>query len=92
VEILALKAYASGYRGCVVDGQRYLFFQHSREGRLKELKSYPVGDFSDTEHFIAMMHKFMSPGAFLRPPITIRSLTLEELDRVIGLIKKTRRV
>lgn len=82
MELLLLKAYGSGYRGCVIEDSRYLYFQFSRKKGLKHLKSYAKHDFRDTSHFMAMMQKFVSPPSFLRPPIPIRELTLEELDRV----------
>ena len=82
IQILALRRYASGYRGCLVDQQRYVFFQYSRNGRLKELKSYPRSEFDDLLHFVSVMQKFMSASAFLIPPIPIEALTINELDRL----------
>jgi hypothetical protein len=88
MEILALKGYARGYRGCLVDDREYTFFQYTRNGRVRRLKSYPRGEFASHEHFAALMMKFMSPGAFMRPPVPIDDLTLAELDRVNALQKK----
>lgn len=82
MEILALRGYARGYRGCLVDDAEYLFFQYTRNGRFRRLKAYPRGDFSNHDHFAALMMKFMSPGAFFKPPVPIDALTLAELDRV----------
>jgi hypothetical protein len=90
MEILALRFYAAGYRGCLIDDDGYTFFQLTRKGRYKRLKAYPKSDFTDNDHFIAMMMKFMTPSAFFRPPVPIAALTLEELDRVHALIKKGR--
>lgn len=88
MEILALKNYSAGYRGCLVDADGYHFFQLARKGRLRWLKSYPASAFSDHYHFIAMMQKFMTPSAFLVPPVPIKELSIEELERVQAL-KKT---
>jgi hypothetical protein len=82
MDLIYLKAYGSGYRGCAIALDRYLFFQCSRKKGPKILKSYPKDEFVDREHFMAMMRKFISPPSFLHPPITIAELTLEELDRV----------
>lgn len=82
MELLYLRAYGSGYRGCAITWDRFLFFQCSRKKGLSILKSYLKEEFTDLEHFMAMMRKFISPPSFLRPPVTIDGLTLEELDRV----------
>jgi hypothetical protein len=82
MEIIYLRAYGSGYRGCVARPGDYLFFQYGRRKGLKALKRYPKTDFEDLEHFMAMMQKFISPPAFLVPPVPIAALTLEELDRI----------
>lgn len=88
MEIVALMASGRGYRGCLFDGDGYLFFQYSRKGMLKKLKRYPADEFSDHDHFAAMMMKYMIPSAFLQPPAAIDQLTLAELDRVYVLLKK----
>ncbi len=82
MELLLLRAYGSGYRGCVIEENQYLFFQCSRKRGLKHLKSYPKQEFADIAQFMAMMQKFVSPPAFLKPPVPIAALTMEELDRV----------
>ena len=86
-QVVALRAYASGYRGCLIEADSYLFFQCSRSGPVKRLKVYPKSDFIDLDHFKAMMLKFMIPTAFLRPPVPIDGLTIAELDRVHALTK-----
>jgi hypothetical protein len=82
MELIYLRAYGSGYRGCAITRDRYLFFQCSRKKGLKILKTYSHEEFADLDHFMAMMQKFISPPSFLRPPITIAGLTMQELDRV----------
>jgi hypothetical protein len=82
MELIYLRAYGSGYRGCAIAPDHYLFFQCSRKRGLKILKTYPIEEFADPDHFMAMMRKFISPPSFLRPPIAIAALTLEELDKV----------
>lgn len=91
MELLLLTAYGEGYRGCVVEEHRYLFFQYSRKRGLKHLKSYPKEDFNDISHFIAMMQKFVSPPSFLQPPVPIKALTVEELNRVHTALKSSGR-
>ena len=88
MEIIALMAAGRGYRGCLFDGDSYQFFQYSRKGLLKKRKRYPAEEFSDHDHFAAMMMKYMIPSAFLQPPAAIEDLTLDELDRVYALLKK----
>ena len=88
MEIIALKAHTRGYHGCVVEADRYLFFQLTRKGTLRRLKAYPLDDFSDHEQFQLMMMKYMTPSAFLSPPEPIAALTMEELDRVYQIIRK----
>jgi hypothetical protein len=91
MEILALQSYASGYRGCLVDEHTYALFQITRKtGRIRKLKRYPRGDFTDHDHFKAMMLKFMAPTVFLQPPVPIRELTIQELDRVREVIDRRR--
>ena len=82
MQLLALRPYASGFRGCLIDSREYSFFQYGRKGRLKILKSYPKSDFSDFYHFIAMMQKFMTSSSMIIPPVPIKELTLDELQRV----------
>ena len=82
MELLYLRTYGSGFRGCIIDDTRFRFFQVSRRKGLKFLKDYRRDDFEDTAQFIAMMQKFVTPPAFLQPPIPIEELTLENLDRV----------
>ena len=87
MELLLLRAYAAGYRGCVIEESGYLFFQCSRKGRVKRLKHYPKSEFADLSQFMAMMQKFVSPPSFLQPPLPIQALTIEELDRVHGQLQ-----
>lgn len=82
MQLLTLRAYAGGFRGCLVDTRRYCFFQYRRKHGLKILKSYPKSDFIDLHHFLSMMQKFMTPSAILSPPIEISELTIPELERV----------
>jgi hypothetical protein len=91
MELLLLKAYGNGYRGCVIEKDRYLFFQCSRKKGLRHLKSYLQQEFTDTEQFMAMMQKFVSPPSFLHPPVSIETLSMEELDRVHSEIIKARK-
>ena len=92
MELIYLKSYGSGYRGCAVmpDGD-YLFFQRSPRKGLKHLKRYPGSDFDDLEHFMAMMQKFITPPSFLKPPLVVEDLTMEELHRAYGEIMNKRR-
>ena len=82
MEILALRAYSSGYRGCLIAEGEYQVFQYTPRQGFKILKTYPQTEFQDEFHFIAIMQKFMSPAAFIVPPAPILALTIEELLRV----------
>jgi hypothetical protein len=81
MELLYLKAYTGGYRGCAIDQDSYFFFQLNRHDKVKHLKRYPKSDFKDLGHFKAMMQKFLSPPSFLNPTMSVRALTMKELDR-----------
>ena len=91
LKLLFLRAYGSGYRGCVIDGTRFRFFQVGRRKGLKYLKEYSREAFEDTAQFIAMMQKFVTPPAFLQPPIPIDDLTLETLDRIYPKLKNKKK-
>ncbi len=86
MEILVLKSYASGYRGCVLDDREYLFFQYSRKRGLKILQRYRRSEFENLEHFIGVMAKFLSLSAFILPPQPISGLTEGEMERVYAKI------
>ncbi len=88
MEIIALKYHTRGYHGCLIDGSGYVFFQLSRKGKLRRLKTYAREDFSDHEHFQHMMMKYMTPSAFLNPPEPIAAMTLAELDRVYDIVRE----
>lgn len=81
MELLHLRAYAGGFRGCALDDQSYFFFQCSRKHGVRRLICYPKEDFQDIGHFMAMMQKFISPPLFLRPTVQLSELTMEALDR-----------
>lgn len=89
MQLLTLRSYAGGFRGCLMDAHEYRFFQFRRKSGLKILKAYPKDDFIDLHHFLSMMQKFMTPSAILNPPIPISELTLAELERVSVELKKT---
>lgn len=89
MKIIALKAHTRGYHGCLVDGEGYMFFQLTRNGRLRKLKRYPLDEFEDDDHFIAMMAKYMHLSAFIRPPAAVDALTLAEMDRVYHTHRKS---
>ena len=82
MKILALKAYRSGYRGCLIAEGEYQIFQYSPRQGFKILKSYHQSEFQDEFHFIAMMQKFISPSAFIVPPEPIHAFTVAELKRI----------
>jgi hypothetical protein len=91
MQLLALRPYASGFRGCLIDSHFYSFFQFSRKKPLKILKRYPKGDFSDLYHFVGMMQKFMTSSSMIIPPVSIQELTLSELERVAAEMQARRR-
>ena len=88
MELLLLRAYGSGYRGCIIDDTRFRFFQVSRRRGIKYLKDYQRDAFDDTAQFIAMMQKFVTPPSFLQPSVPIEELTMESLDRIYPSIGK----
>ncbi len=90
MEILVLKRYSSGYRGCVIDSRYYSFFQFSAKKGLKILHRYPQSDFENIEHFVGVMAKFLSLSAFILPPITIADINAGELERVAKIREKSR--
>jgi hypothetical protein len=88
MQIVALMASGRGFRGCLFDVDGYLFFQYTFKGRFKALKRYPAAEFVNHDHFAAMMMKYLIPSAFLRPPVTIQSLSLPELHKVHAILQQ----
>ncbi len=82
MEIIALKKHPRGYHGCLIDESGYLFFQLSSKGRFRPLKRYARSDFENDAQFVAIMTKYMHPGAFMKPPVPVDEISLEALDQV----------
>jgi hypothetical protein len=82
MQLLTLQSYPAGFRGCLIDERKYCFFQFRRKDGLKILKSYSKSEFTDLNHFVSMMQKFMTPSAVIRPPIDISDFTFAELERI----------
>ena len=41
----------------------------------------------DYNHFVGMMSKFIPHGSFLKEPVKIESITIEEFDRALSSLK-----
>ncbi len=54
--------HARGYRGCLLDEEGYLFFQLTRNGRLRRLKRYPQSDFDSNELVCRHDDEIYDPG------------------------------
>ena len=83
MKILALRAQSGGYRGCLIHEGEYRFFTLSRNGRLRQLMSYPVKDYHDHDHFLSIMLKYILPATIFQPPAAVEAITPVELDRIL---------
>jgi hypothetical protein len=57
------------------------------EGKLKELNEYNKEEFADYKHFVGIMSKFIPYSSFLKEPVKVESITIEELGRAFSKIK-----
>ncbi|MBW2568021.1 MAG: hypothetical protein JRD93_17665 [Deltaproteobacteria bacterium] len=87
MKIICIKSYSNGYTGIFEEDNRYVLFNISKKGRLKKINTYNKEEYTDYNHFVGMMSKFISYGSFLKEPLKIESITIEELDRVFSKIK-----
>ena len=87
MKIISIKSYSSGYTGIVEEDDKYVLFNLSKKGRLKRLNEYNKEEYVDYNHFVGMMSKFIPHGSFLKEPVKIESITIEELDRALSSLK-----
>lgn len=87
MKIISIKSYSNGYTGIVEEDDKYVLFNHSKNGKLKKINEYNKEEYVDYNHFVGMMSKFIPHGSFLKEPVKIESITIEELDRVFSKIK-----
>jgi hypothetical protein len=84
MKIIGIKAYKNGYTGFAEEPDKYVFFSLSRKRGLKKLIEYDKGDFFSYERFLSVMARFVRLGFFLKKPITVGTLTIEELKKHLG--------
>lgn len=82
MKIISIKSYSNGYTGIIEKGDKYILFNLSKKGKLKKLNEYNKEDFADYNHFVGMMSKFIPYSTFLKEPVKVESITIEELDRI----------
>jgi hypothetical protein len=85
MKILALRAQSGGFRGCFIHNGKYRFFLLSKNGRVRQRMAYSVDDYENHDHFLAVMLKYILPATIFRDPVEIKSLTHDELTRVINM-------
>jgi len=87
MKIISIKSYSNGYTGIFEEDNSYILFNLSKNGKLKKLNEYNKEEFVDYNHFVGMISKFIPYSSFLKKPVKIESITIEELDRVFSKIK-----
>jgi hypothetical protein len=81
MHLIGYKAYRSGYFGCLVDKDRYIYFLFAKK-RFREIVTYPKEDFESFHHFVAFLHKFVPLHFFLRRPLRMASLGTRDLSAI----------
>lgn len=87
MKIINIRLYRTGYTGIVEEDDKYVLFNLSKNGKLKKINEYNKEEYVDCNHFVGMMSKFIPYGSFLKEPVKIESITIEELDRVLSYLK-----
>ena len=87
IRILSLESLPEGYSGFFEEIENYVDFTLPSSGKIKLNYKYKKADFGDYEHFAAVMGKFDPYVMFLKNPINVDSVTVEELDRVYRELK-----
>ncbi len=87
MKIINIRLYRTGYTGIVEEDDKYVLFNLSKNGKLKKINEYNKEEYVDYNHFVGMMSKFIPYGSFLKEPVKIESITIEELDRVLSYLK-----
>ena len=74
------------YSKCCEVGRRHWNLDaHCNLSRtLNTMAKYGIVDYN---HFVGMMSKFIPHGSFIKEPVKVESITIEELDRVFSKIK-----
>ena len=86
MKIISIKSYNNGYTGIFEEDNRYVLFNLSKNGKLKKLNEYNKEEFVNYNHFVGMISKFIPHSSFLKEPVKIESITIEELDSVFSKI------
>jgi hypothetical protein len=81
MKIIALKCYRTGYVGFIEEEDRYVLFNLSRNGTFKKLKAYLKEDYFNYDHFLSFITKFTHHSFFLKEPIDVQGLSVENLER-----------
>ena len=84
MKIISIKSYNNGYTGIFEEDDRYVLFNLSKKGKLKRLNEYNKEEYVDYNHFVGMMSKFIPHGSFLKEPVKVESITIEELERAFS--------
>ncbi|MDL1968664.1 MAG: hypothetical protein LWW97_08995 [Deltaproteobacteria bacterium] len=87
MKIISIKSYRNGYTGIVEEDDKYVLFNLSKNGRSKRLNEYNKEEYVDYNHFVGMISKFIPYGSFLKEPVKVESITIEEFGRVFSKIK-----
>lgn len=92
MKIIKLRSYSQGYTGIIEENDKYVFFTLSKKGKIKKLINYHKADYPSYEHFVGVIGRFAPPSSFLKEPLYVQSLTMDELNRVYLETKHGRRV
>ena len=82
LKLLSLTSHLRGYFGFLEEADHYVYFKSTPSRPPARLQIYAKTEFSDLNHFIAVMCKFYSLGHFLVVPRYLAGLSHAELDRI----------
>ena len=87
MKIICIKSYSSGYTGIFEEDHKYVLFNLSKNGKLKKINEYNKEEFVNYKHFVGIISKFIPYSSFLKEPVKIESITIDELDRILLNLK-----
>ncbi len=84
MKIINIRLYRTGYTGIFEEDDKYVLFNLSKNGKLKKINEYNKEEYVDYNHFVGMMSKFIPYGSFLKEPVKIESITIEDLEKALS--------
>lgn len=73
----------TGYTGIVEEDDKYVLFNLPKNRKLKKINTYNKDSFVDYNHFVGTISKFIPHSSFLKEPIKVKSIIIEELESIV---------